>query len=53
MVQQTNTDMEYTNHKRGTRRKAFLEPAESIIPFVYGDLGDISVKNAREYYMFV
>lgn len=53
MVQQTYTDMEYTNHKRGTRSKAFLEPTESIIPFDYGDLWYTSVKNARECYMFV
>lgn len=53
MVQQTNTDMEYTNHKRGTRREAFLEPTESIIPFDYGDLWYISVKNAQVCYMFV
>ena len=33
MVQQTFTDMEYANRKRTTRREAFLEAMESIIPW--------------------
>ena len=33
MVQQTFTDMEYANRKRTTRREAFLDAMESIIPW--------------------
>ena len=33
MVQQTFTDMEYANRKRTTRREAFLQAMESIIPW--------------------
>lgn len=33
MVQQTFTDMEYANRKRTTRREAFLNAMESIIPW--------------------
>ena len=33
MVQQTFTDMEYANRKRTTRREAFPEAMESIIPW--------------------
>ena len=32
-MQQTFTDMEYANRKRTTRREAFLEAMESIIPW--------------------
>ena len=32
-MQQTFTDMEYANRKRTTRREAFLEAVESIIPW--------------------
>ena len=33
MVQQTFTDMEYANRKRTTRREAFLDAMDSIIPW--------------------
>ena len=33
MVQQTFTDLEYANRKRTTRREAFLDAMESIIPW--------------------
>ena len=33
MVQQTFTDMEYANRKRITRREAFLDAMDSIIPW--------------------
>ena len=33
MVQQTFTDMEYANRKRTTRRGAFLDAMDSIIPW--------------------
>ena len=39
MVQETSADMVCANHKRATRREAFLEATESITPFVYGDSG--------------
>ena len=33
MVQQTFTDMEYANRNRTTKREAFLDAMESIIPW--------------------
>ena len=33
MVQQTFTDMEYANRKRTTRREAFLDAMDSMIPW--------------------
>ena len=36
MVQQTFTDMEYANRNRTTKREAFLDAMESIIPWKEG-----------------
>ena len=44
MKQQTFTDMEYSNRKRKTKREAFLDAMEQIIPW------DEWVEIIRPYY---